>query len=136
VPCSADTKIRTGPTGRDEFEDNSLKEVFLLHARVLRDFFYQARRESHKTDIVAEDFFDAFDQWRRPTLAYLWEKKTQLDRAFAHLSYDRIDYEESGTDTWEYKAITCELKEAFKMFLDALPAERKAWFKAANERRS
>jgi hypothetical protein len=124
-------------TGRDEYEDNSLKEVFLLHARVLRDFLNRSRarlKPYEETDVLAEDFFDTADPWKkRPTLSYLLEKKTQLDRALAHLSYDRISYKERGDKNWEYESITSELEEAFKMFLKALPAKRKAWFTVTSE---
>ncbi len=131
--ASRDSEEWQTGTGGDEYEDNSIKEVFLLHARLLRDFFYHGRKESHKTDILAEDFFDTPDQWKRPTFSYLLEKQTQLHRALAHLSYDRIGYKERGENNWQYKTITSELEEAFKMFLGALPGERKAWFKATSE---
>ncbi len=119
-------------TGRDEYEDNCMKEVFLLHARALRDF-YNRRRENLKsyeeTDILAEDFFDESNRWISPAFDYLLTKRTQLNRALAHLSYDRLRYKENGDKNWDYRAITSELEGAFKAFLKALPEERRAWFR-------
>jgi hypothetical protein len=130
--CSVEWDVGTGTNGCED----SMKEVFLLHARVLRDFFNRRRvklKQYEKTDILAEDFFDESDQWKSPPLNYLLEKKTQLDRALAHLSYDRLGYEKRGEKNWNYRAITSELGEAFKAFWEALPNERRAWFSVDND---
>lgn len=128
-PEAAPEEWRMG-TGDSSEPEDALVEVLLLHARALRDFFNRGRKDSgvHATDILAEDFFDTPDQWNKPVFIYLSQNKNRLNRALAHLSYDRIGYEVTGKD-WNPRAITAELNEAWRTFLAELPEEREAWFR-------
>src|SRR5687768_2646402 len=113
----AGSEIRNIPefglgTGSIPSED-ALVEVLLLHARGLRDFFGRSRTELKKfqeTDIVAQDFYDNPGDWTKPSLSYLEGKREyeRLNRALAHLSYDRSIYELSGKE-WVFDTIIAEL---------------------------
>jgi hypothetical protein len=109
-------------------------EVFLLHTRTLRDFFLRSRplSKNAETDILAEDFFDTPGQWTKPTCIYLTEPRTKerLDRALAHVTYDRIDYARTGKN-WRTSLIAAELDGAWSAFIGALPTDRRAWFESA-----
>jgi hypothetical protein len=106
-------------------------EVFLLHTRTLRDFFLRKRPlpKSAETDILAADYFDALGEWVSPTCAYLTDPRTKerLDRALAHVTYDRIGYSSTGKN-WKTSQIADEIDNAWAAFLAALPSERRAWF--------
>ncbi len=107
-------------TGDQSEPEDALVEVYLLHARVLRDFFSRSRselRSFNQTDVLAENFFDAPAQWNQPTFNYLLEQRhtERLNRALAHLSYHRIDYEVTGKN-WNTKVITAEISDAWKAF--------------------
>jgi hypothetical protein len=115
----------------DKVAQDAALETFLLHARVLRDFFSNSRPRPRNadTDILAEDFFNTPGEWTKPTLKYLTEtrSKERLDRALAHLSYDRISYAETGKG-WRTSLIADELIAAWAEFLGTLHADRKEWF--------
>lgn len=108
-------------------------EIFLLHARILRDFFLRTRPlpKNADTDILAADFFDNPDEWSKPTFSYLTEPRTKerLDRALAHLTYDRIEYARTGQN-WRTSSVAVELDGAWAAFIASLPTERRAWFEA------
>src|SRR4051794_35633290 len=83
-------------TGRPDPSEDAVIEVLLLHARALRDFFGRSRsrgelKKFQESDIVAEDFYDKPGDWSKPSLTYLEGKREyeRLNRALAHLSYDR-----------------------------------------------
>jgi len=117
-------------TGGPEPSEDAVFEVLLLHARALRDFFGRRRgelRRFEQTDIVAEDFFDRPDECPTPTFGYLAGEHDRLNRALAHLSYDRSIYELNGKD-WDFDAIIAELATAKDSFLAALPTDRRYWF--------
>lgn len=112
------------------YDDDSVIECFLLHARVLRDFYRQRRTAlaAHAvTNIVAGDFFDRPEEWTTPALSYLAAKvKTRLDRALTHLAYDRTDY--LAEEDWNLRLAWDELEAAREQFLRNLPTDRRAWF--------
>ena len=121
-------------TGRTEPFEDALIEVLLLHARALRDFFGRSRSELarlQETDTVAEDFGDTPGRYRtKPLLTYLEGDREydRLNRALAHLSYDRPIYELTGKD-WDFNTIIAELTAALDSFFAfTLPPDRSDWF--------
>jgi hypothetical protein len=109
--------------------ESALLESFLLHARSLRDFFYSDRK-TFKDDVLAGDFFDDPDHWRkvRPLLGpHLSVSRGRLNKALAHLSYERIELSEADR-LWDVKTIDTELEVVKDAFLAALPVERRQWF--------
>ncbi len=121
----------TGTGGQNEVTD-AVIEVTLLHARQLRDFLGRDRAELKgydKTDIVAGDFFDNPGEWTPHAFPSLAPKKERehLNRALAHLAYDRADYEAADKE-WPFKEIFSEVTAAWVAFLDALHPDRRKWF--------
>ena len=118
---------RTG-TGHG-YDDDAVIECFLLHARVLRDFYRQQRNAltgNAVTNIVAGDFFDRPEDWTPPALTYLAAVvKTRLDRALTRLAYDRTDY--LAEEEWNLKLAWGELQAAREQFLRELPTDRRSW---------
>lgn len=119
-------------TGFDPESDDGVVEVFLLHARNLRDFFGRRRVDLkwfEETDVLAEDFFDDASKWVRPALPYLCAERERLNRALSHISYDRLTYNAVG-GRWDYSSIDSELNDARSAFLTSVGAEapeRKNW---------
>ena len=120
-------------TGGGDDTAKSLVEVCLLHARALRDFLNRERTDQgvHKTDVLAVDFFDAPNRWNKLPFPYLMKHKDRVNRALAHLSYDRVGYEVTGRD-WDFKVIITEVTDAWQEFLRALPETRRDWFEPGN----
>ena len=104
-------------------------EAALIHARALRDFFCRRRKELSKrdeTDILAEDFFNDPGDWQMPAFTYLEAKRVRLNRALAHLAYDRTAY--LSDEDWDFQEITNEIHCAWDEFLKRLPEHRADWF--------
>ena len=76
---------------------------------------------------MAEDFFDRPEDCPKPRLGHLTAQATRLNRALAHLSYDRSIYDRTGKD-WDFDGIFAELRPAWESFLSELPSDRRAWF--------
>jgi hypothetical protein len=120
-------------TGNGPESFDALKEVLLLYARALRDFFVRRRSDLKKfeqTDLLAEDFFDRSSEWTLPSLPYLLQERDRLNRALAHLSYCRNEYELTGKN-WDFPAISAELEDAWRSLMVQLPEERRRWFERA-----
>jgi hypothetical protein len=117
--------VEDGAFGNDVFKQGpQVIECFLLHARVLRDFYRQRRKDltgNAVTNIVAGDFLDRPEDWTPPALTYLAaDVKSRLDRALNHLAYDRTDY--LAEEEWNLKLAWDELQAAREQFLRGLPA--------------
>lgn len=109
----------------DERTRFALLESFLLHARVLRDFFYNDRPRDD--DIIANHFVSDWKLHRPLELPYLFAHKLHLDKALSHLSMKRLAYER-GLKKWHITAIHSEVKELIELFLGRLTEDRLAWF--------
>jgi hypothetical protein len=57
----------------------------------------------------------------------LRQQKERLNRALAHLSYDRLDYDVTGKG-WNFVLLIAEIQHVWAAFLKALPEERRDWF--------
>jgi hypothetical protein len=120
-------RVGTGITTRDVIEASVFVECFLLHARVLRDFFCRC---GHKPDDVTADEF--VSGWSAPPVSdhhTLHGEKERLDKALAHLTTTRVQYEASGKE-WDLLAIRQELEDNVQRFLLSLPTDKASWFGA------
>jgi len=109
----------------EERHINMLLEDFLLHSRVLRDFFVQEPK--NKDDVSASHFFDDPSIWnsiKSSHCAYLQKNRTRLNKYLAHLSYDRLNEDKR----WDIKKIFNEINNVWKAFYSILPPERRIWF--------
>jgi len=103
-------------------------EGVVLHARVLRDFFYKKRNkdgdlvEPKTDDILAADYFTNDPDWPytyAEMSKYLVDTKGRMDRTLAHLSFDRLKYK--GKDKgWDEKAIRDDIGDRWFEFLGNL----------------
>jgi len=103
---------------------NLFVEGFLLHARILRDFFIADPKQD---DVSARHFFEDPSQWRAPSSSlcpYLKANKVRIDKKLAHLTYSRLTEEEQ----WDFKAIQSEIALAREAFRSALPESTRQWF--------
>ncbi len=133
------------PESFDEKEPSArqrivMLECFLLHSRVLRDFFNGTKCGN---DVQATHFFQHDASWNTDAEAtskrfsYLGSSKesrsyVRLNRALAHLSYDRIAFE--SDKVWRISEIFQEIAAAWAEFWDLLDVEQQEWFYGFAER--
>lgn len=99
-------------------------EGFLLHARILRDFFINDQRQD---DVLAIHFFDDVTVWediKQSLCPYLRRHKQRINKYLAHLTYDRLRRDK----LWHIDTIYEELVQAWQQFYSSLPQERQALF--------
>jgi len=111
-------------TNADLSKRNLLLEDFLLHARVLRDFFVGRPRQD---DASAAHFFENAAVWESIAVnfcAYLRQHKQRLDKYLAHLTYSRLNEDKN----WDVNIIYNELVQARQQFYSLLPQVRQEWF--------
>jgi len=102
---------------------NALVESFAIHARILLDFLYSKREK--ETDMIADDFFDELDKWRK-----VRPKKTPLlkiihrrvGKEIVHLSYNRLK-DETGNRKWSIQ-IAKDIVAVLDKFVCVVPSNR------------
>jgi len=102
---------------------NALLESFVIHARVLIDFFYALNPQ--KDDVIAEDFLSSPDVWRneRPKLSErLSEAKERANKHLAHLTYQRVDVALNNRE-WPFVEISKDMRSVMKRFLEKVSAD-------------
>lgn len=112
--------------------DNALLDSFLLHARVLYDFFCKAPSsrtdaDGDPDDVVAQQFFDDPSTWQAiadELLPTVRSQQIELNKHLAHLTYTRLQTKIQWNITEMFK----EFAVAWKKFLESLPNERRCWF--------
>lgn len=108
-----------------EEEKSLFMEDFLLHARILREFFVGSPK---KDDIIAAHFLDDPSKWessRGSRCKQLMADKERLDKKLAHLTYSRLTLDEK----WDFEVIRGEIVDAMTAFLGLLPTDRVQWFR-------
>jgi len=101
-------------------------ESYLLHARVLHDFFYKTQS---RDDIVAEHFVGGWDGLKPALHSYLAtdDRRNRLDKSLAHLTLKRLEYDR-GEKRWDVDAIKEAIETPMQVFRESLIGERKPWF--------
>ena len=120
-------RVGTGIMPKEVLEASVFVECFLLHARVLRDFF--CRSGYKDDDVTAGEFISG---WSAPPVSdyhTLEGEKERLDKALAHLTTPRVQYDTSGK-AWNLAAIRQELEDIIRRFLASVPTDKAAWFDA------
>jgi hypothetical protein len=119
----------------------AILESFLIHARLLIDFFYHGkkyRRKIYRDDIVPEQFRldpDELNKIRPPDMStVLNQARDKADKLLAHLTYTRIrETEDYGR--WDVGPIKSEIQNILKIFVQRVPSELQGQkFKALAER--
>ncbi|NLY01401.1 MAG: hypothetical protein GXY83_35365 [Rhodopirellula sp.] len=144
--CAA-TKVDRTPTpgccqtpGHLDVFQNLLCEGLVLHSRVLRDFFFtkvnsKAQRATFPDDIVAVDYFSRPTIWAHNSGAlspYLKNNKERMDKALAHLSVLRLEYQQTSDKEWDAGQLLLEINDKWFDFFTKLEKdnpERAAWFR-------
>jgi hypothetical protein len=67
---------------------NTVTESYLIHARVLCDFF---QKDRYDDDVVCDDF-----GFRRSSLGLSKDLKRRFDKSLAHLTYSRLDFTDNA----------------------------------------
>ena len=120
------TMMRTGDPANDLSRVTAaLLESFLLHTRVLLEFFYKDRPRDG--DVLASHFVEHWKVLRSPEPRYLLDHKHQLDKALAHLTLARVDYDRQQKK-WNVTAIQEEVNGLIALFKLKLTEERRGWF--------
>lgn len=106
--------------------NNGLLNSFALHARNLINFLYsRSIGKDYPTDIVLEDYISD-----EATLEHLHEKTPLLEEALiksnkqvAHLSMERIQYEQEGKE-WKFIELSKQILKAFSSIAPHVPSSR------------
>lgn len=127
MPGEVMPRVGTGITNEEVIEASILVECFLLHARVLRDFFC---RSGHRTDdLTASEFVSGWSPPPASDYQTLYREKDRLDKALAHLTTTRVQYDNGGKE-WDLETIRNELETIILRFVADLPTEMAVWFDA------
>ena len=87
---------------------NAVTESYLIHARVLCDFF---QKDRHKDDVVCDDF-----DFTRLPLGVSKDIERRFDKCLAHLTYSRLDFT-GDTQQWIIDHFRPKLTSRIKEFL-------------------
>ena len=106
--------------------NSAMLNTFALHSRNLTDFLYlRASGRDRKTDIIVQDYIDeaTLSNHLPPITPLLEEAKKKADKQAAHLSLDRIQYEQSGKG-WQFINIATDIMTAFRAIAPVFPGNR------------
>lgn len=79
----------------DDVASNACTEAYLLHARVLRDFFQKQYRLPKHDDILCSDYGFPSDELGVPSSI-----ETRFDKSLAHLTYARLESDAIEAKQW------------------------------------
>ena len=120
-------------------KDRFVFEAFLIHARSLRDFFWEkSGGGKRRNDVVAEEFFADAQVWRSqkgPKSRSIIDTWKPIDRQLSHLTWERIDRERFTNLERYVPALADELLRQWEGFLVALNGEDAKQFRDALEKR-
>jgi hypothetical protein len=102
-----DADAKKKATGLHSVSVNITLEAFLLHVRILRDFFLGT---SFLDDILAIDFALDPTEFQLPNVMAV---STRLDKYLAHPSYTRPD----NAANWQVAYMHTEILDAWRLFL-------------------
>lgn len=109
------TAVENASSAGDIWATNIALECFLLHARVIRDFF---AGRANRNDVLAKDFLTVRPRVQLPLLRSR-TTRTRLNRGIAHLSFSRSRL---GRD-WPVRRLLSEIDGAMTAFSSRLEAE-------------
>jgi hypothetical protein len=116
------------PKPRTQSEKNVWYEGLVLHARILRDFFFtkvddDGKRISKSGDIVAVDYFKlGTASWPYTSAnlsTYLKDNKDRMDWTLAHLTFWRLDFTGSQKE-WSAECLRNEIGAKWVEFIEKL----------------
>ena len=102
-----------------------IREAFLIHFRNLLDFLYGTKK--HGDDVLATDY-TADTLWKPAPPSWLDDYRRRCNKLLAHLTYDRVRYEDQNNMAWELEEKIQHIRGEWASFMHSLPDERRAWF--------
>lgn len=129
APDRIDHKVTSGIAPEARREASAWLECFLLHARILYDFF--TLDASRPDDVSASHFVAAWSPVNAKSELGSTDK-VRLNKALAHLTTTRIEFDQMHAG-WDVDAIWEEICGVTKRFLVSLPANSTSWFEALAE---
>ncbi|MDD5055301.1 MAG: hypothetical protein PHZ00_03460 [Candidatus Peribacteraceae bacterium] len=118
---------------------NTTIESFLLHTRILTDFFFPSQnlKRSETWDVIlASDYLPEWNLSRESHLenncVYLGNNYERINKALTHLSYSRSKYKTIALKKWKYDKIHEELSATWHDFWRQLTDEQQNWFDGNN----
>ncbi len=106
-------------------EHNASVEAFLLHSRVLAEFF--TARNPKPDDVVAADYVS--DWTADDDIRALDQAQKSIHKRLAHLSTLRLDDSVQDQRVWSDNAI--RMNRTWVRFLESLSPDRTVWFSSA-----
>ncbi len=106
--------------------NNAIMNSYSMHARNLIDFLYlRSLGRDRKTDIIVEDFIDQDVLiGKLPDISPILEEAiVKADKQVAHLTTNRIEYEESGKE-WRFVEIAIEISKRFFAISVLFPSDK------------
>ena len=114
----------SGNPSNDNMHYSALLESFLLHTRILLDFFGPTRSQD---DCLAIDFANGWTTAWVAKCSYLDEqRRKKLNKLLAHPSATRESY--NGNKQWDHTMIHGELSSLIAKFRAQLSPQQQAWF--------
>ena len=114
---------RTLPATDDDLLNNALLESFVMHTRVLLDFFFLST--TRDSDIVASDYFESVERWetvRGELPSELANVRQRVGKEMAHLTLERLDVT-SDKKPWNFAAIAGAIGSVLERFASAVDPE-------------
>jgi len=117
---------------RKGFIWDALVESFVVHTRILIEFFYPPEKirypiEKNLTNavdtIIAPDFFLDESKWKECLPDWLKDVRDRAHKLLAHLSYSRV-FKYENDKGWDYLRIKGHLNEFFIKFRKDVPQDR------------
>lgn len=106
--------------------NNGLLNSYALHVRNLINFlFSRSKRKDFPTDIIIEDYIDSrINVSSLITLSPLLEEAlTKASKQVAHLSVERIKYEQAGKE-WKFLELYKQIRASLALIVPHIPNSR------------
>jgi len=117
--------LTTDVLGVGSIIHNAALESYLIHGRNVLDFFFADTRQPWPDDVIAEDFLEDPDRWRRERGAMvpvLGPLNRRVGKEIAHLTYERLNVTEEAK-AWPFLDIALEVEALRDTFLSIVPGE-------------
>jgi hypothetical protein len=106
--------------------NNGLLNTFAIHARNLIDFLYsRSRGKDYPTDIIIQDYASDSDVSSHliGISPLLEEALIKANKQVAHLSMERIDYENTGKE-WKFIEVSKHIRQSLASIAPYIPASK------------
>lgn len=124
APNRVDHKLTSGISPEVRYEASAWLECFLIHARVLYDFFANDARQTD--DVAASHFIPSWSTANAKKMLGSTDKG-RINKALAHLTISRIQYDHSH-DGWDVDTMFDEFCVITKQFLASVLETGTNWF--------